>query len=217
METRTDEFASDDDTSLAERLPLAYDLEYESEPIPVVADTDTKPNPVVLGSTDVEIIESRAESDLEDTKPVEVETLLAELAPPEPAAPLPGPEPLVSEQFPEQRVEQTVAPSVLSEERQEMRETAHLSVFEIFGLQKPSEARAQVEQQPPPFRERYADEPIGEDRTASSEHRSAVEAAALRESIEETPLTEAINAGDDRIAGWRRRSRRRSTLLRSNT
>ena len=217
VETRTDEFASDDDTSLAERLPLAYDLEYESEPIPVIADTDTKPNPVVLGSTDDEIIESQAETDLEDTKPAVVETLLAEQAPPEPESLLPEPEPLVSEHFPEQRIEQPPAPSLISETRQESRETAHLSVFEIFGLQKPSEAKAQVEESGEIFRERYGDEPVGEDSVAGTGYKSAIDTTATRDSINEPPLPEAISAGDNRIAGWRRRSRRRSKLLRSHT
>ena len=58
---------------------LFYDLEREPEIFPEVADTDTKPNPVVLGASDDPIAEAALpDHELDDTRPVEVETLLAD-------------------------------------------------------------------------------------------------------------------------------------------
>ncbi len=202
----------EDDTTLSERFPLAYDLELEPEPLPQLVETDTKPNPVVLGAGDELIADQEPAPELDDTRPVEVETLLAEVPPPEIPSPQPEPESIVAEQSlpdPLPDPAPSVAPVVAKAD-----DSSHLSVFEIFGLQKPSEARAgaeadlgakQSETQRPDFRQGAPEIPrlnnLAENRDAP------------REATKADPTC----AGRAPISGWRRSARRNKTLLRTHT
>lgn len=201
----------EDETTLSERFPLAYDLELEPEPLPQLVETDTKPNPVVLGAGD-ELIPD-PEPELDDTRPVEVETLLAEVPPPESPSPQPEPEPIAAEQSAQDPVGDP-EPSVAAVVTKPSDDSSHLSVFEIFGLQKPSETTAgteaplgaqQGETQRPDFRQSA---PVNPRLNGLAER---------REAPQESAQADAPCAGRAPISGWRRSARRNKTLLRTHT
>lgn len=203
----------DEDTTLSEHLPLSYDLDAEPDALPVIAETDTKPNPVVLGTGLAPT--PAVEPELEDTRPVDVETLLAELKapddsqPPIESAPLPEPPPV--QDSGEDRPPATAA---ISGEQGD--DSSRLSVFEIFGLQKPSEALAQATAS-------------GESSGASRDDSQRLESPAMpvaaanaadppaRQPHQEQAqqATDAARSGG-RSAGWRRYARRRNPALRTH-
>ena len=198
----------DDETTLSDRLPLYYDLELEPEPLPQAADTDTKPNPVVLGASDGQAPDAEPDPKLDDTRPVEVETLLAEIPSPEPE-----PEPIVAVQSAQASIadaEPSVSVTTIAPKPQD--DSSHRSVFEIFGLQKPSEARAEAE------------EPLGAHQTESPRpdfrHKAPDDPRlnGLAESwAAKTTQADRRCAGKALISGWRRSARRNKTPLRSHT
>lgn len=202
----------EDDTTLSERFPLAYDLELEPEPLPQLVESDTKPNPVVLGAGDELIAEQEPAAELDDTRPVEVETLLAEVPPPEIPSPQPEPEAIVAEQsLPDPLPDP--APSV-APVAPEPDDSSHLSVFEIFGLQKPSEAIAGSE----------ADQGAQQSETqrpdlsrGSPENTRQKDVAESRDAPQESTKADQTCAKRPSISGWRRSARRNKTLLRTHT
>ena len=211
-----DDVAGDDDTSLSERHPLFYDLEIEPDAMPVVTDTDTKPNPVVLGSNEELIAKAEPEPDLDDTRPVEVETLLAELSPPDAGLSEAEPEPLVQGQ-PAQEVIEKPTPLYTETSPSAADDSSDLSVFEIFGLQKPSEARA-VAEASSDLVSGYHDERQGQDRRLTPTSDSGLrDLAASWELTDESQQPEGQSTISSSVSGWRRSARRRKTLLRSHT
>lgn len=215
-----DDDALDDDTSLSERFPLSYDLELEPEPIPPVADTDTKPNPVARSAGDERIPEALPEPELDDTRPLEVEALLAEIPPPEEPSPEPEADPTAEPTVAEQTEPDPIPapqPSLASLEPKPSDDSAHLSVFEIFGFQKPSEARAEEGNRDEPVPERATEladrdgrsSPVGDVRPVLSANAGETENAPAQASDR--------SAGDAMISGWRRSARRKKTLIRSHT
>lgn len=204
-----------DDTSLSERFPLSYELELEAEVKPPVVDSDTKPNPVVLGAGDELIPDIEAEPKLDDTRPVEVETLLAEIPPPEMPSPEPEAEPEVAEQTAPDPIDKP-QPSIASVASEPASDSSQLSVFEIFGLQKPSEARALAKTEDKAISEPAA-EVTGRDRWSAPIGDAQVLEAEDREP--ETGLVQARDqrASDGMIAGWRRSARRKKAQFRSHT
>lgn len=212
-----------DDTTLSERFPLSYDLELEPDLLPQLAETDTKPNPVVLGAGDELIPDQEPDPELDDTRPVEVESLLAEVGLPEIPDPppeaetiiaeQPAPEPIMSEQPAPQSISDP-EPSFAAAEVKPPDDSSQLSVFEIFGLQKPSEATAgtdapphanQSETQRPDFRQRA---PMNPGWNGLAEN---------REAPQESKKADAPCPGKAPISGWRRSARRNKTLLRTHT
>jgi len=213
--------AADDETSLSERLPLSYDLEIEPEPIAPVAGTDTKPNPVVLGAGDELIPVAEPEPELDDTRPVEVEALLAEIPPleippPEIPSPEPEPEPLVAEQPAQETVDEP-KPSISSVAPERPLDSSHLSVFEIFGLQKPSEARTQAEPPGESVGEAPAEASTHDLRLSPSADAKPISAADNREPANELAQAEVRSTDSATISGWRRSARRKKALIRSHT
>lgn len=207
-----DEF--DDDTSLSERLPLAYDLELEPAAIPQVADSDTKPNPVALGASADLIPEAAPEPKLDDTRPMEVEVLLAEDSPPEVSSPLKAeaepeaPAPVPKAQAPKD--DPPTPDTSLAPKPQD--DSSHLSVFEIFGLQKPSEARTQPERADKPLSDFGATLPDrGPHASSAGELKPAGAANDLK------PDEQPAQADATTISGWRRSARRKKTRIRSHT
>ena len=203
----------EDDTTLSERFPLSYDLELEPEPLSQPAETDTKPNPVVLGAGDELFLDEAPEPELDDTRPVEVEILLAEVPPAEVSSPQPELERIVAEQPAEEPISDPEEPleAVVT---QTPDDSSHLSVFEIFGLQKPSEANAsaeapigneQNETQQPDFRQRA---PRNPKLNGLAESRKASQASTI---------ADVPNASRPPISGWRRSARRNKTLLRTHS
>ncbi len=192
--------ASETDT---DRQPAFYEFETEVEPLPAVVDTDTKPNPVVLSPGFGLEMEPEPEVAPDDTKPVELEALFPEasLPPPQPAAPPPAEE---------RELVEVALPERPSLQPRENRDTAELSVFEIFGLQRPSEARELASAPKEPVRERYrAAEPAP--RIFQREESRYEEPAHLAPS-------KAVSTSDSvTITGLRRRARRRRAIIRSHT
>ncbi|MCY3778816.1 MAG: SRPBCC family protein [Chloroflexi bacterium] len=194
--------ASETDTD-TDKQPAFYDFEPSSEPVPAAVDTDTKPNPVVLAPGFELEIEGEPDVKLDDTKPVVIEALFEDSAvvEPEPAAALPSP---VSDMLSAPMRERPSPPL------RETRDTAELSVFEIFGLQKPSEARAEARLLRTAGRKTDRPDEI------------SAELAQRKVSHIETPeymmppATVAESASGS-ITGLRRRARRGSTMLRSHT
>lgn len=105
---------------------------------PPVADDDTKPNPVVQGTEEIEVIESTSLASLlsvneppvadDDTKPNE------------PIEESPAVQPDEIEDFTETEMA-TTSPKLepIIEPKVDIRDTSRISVFDVFGLQKPSE------------------------------------------------------------------------------
>ena len=216
QEARADDAASDEDTTLSELFPLPYDLELDAEPLPAVVETDTKPNPVVLGAADNLNSDAEPEPALDDTRPVEVETLLAEVPPPTLDLPETEPEPVAAEQTASDVIDEP-EPLPLETLRPTDDDSSRLSVFEIFGLQKPSEAKGKAEA----TGELTSEQPRlsqGIDPSPSPPVEALL--SGLEDgsgSGKEQAATEVNDAGQQTISGWRRRARRRKALLRSHT
>lgn len=206
--------AAADDTTLSERFPLAYDLDAPLDPEPAPAETDTKPNPVVLGVGDDALPGSAPEPELEDTQPVEAEALLADMPPlevgsppAERAAPLPEPPPLSDEA-------QRAAPAPPSSPP---RDASHLSVFEIFGLQKPSESSARAERAGEPLYPDQSGLPSQEARLSAPGDNPALGGPDRLQPAADGAKAACSSRDRSVISGWRRSARRRKTLIRSHT
>lgn len=207
------------DESVTHLYPVAYDLDAEAAPVAAVGDTDTKPNPVVLSAA-APIEEQEEEAELEDTKPIELEALLAEppSAPaPEPApasVPAPEPPPVSAPspaQEPAEEADVPPAPPLETVADRDRINTAQVSVFEIFGLQKPSETQGQR----PLEREAFSVSDVEDARQATrSEVVERPKLAAAPPGFSEA-TAEDVAADSDGLAGFRRRARKRRILLRS--
>ncbi len=112
-----------------EENPFAFD--YDMPPIPASEDGDTKPNPVALAG----LSSFTDEVPMEDTQPIEV------------ALPSADPAPIPAEDAPRPPAQEP--PITALPPRRKDGDTANLSVFEVFGLQKPSKALLEAE---PPAR-----------------------------------------------------------------
>lgn len=176
--------------------------ESAAEPLIMVVDTDTKPNPVVISSGDQEQLPPALEPD--DTKPILIEPPLIE-APVVPAARLPDPAP--AREVREEALPEPVAmpaPALSSASR----DSAHLSVFEVFGLKRPSEMSSRSTLlAPAPSAERDVAAPVLYGR------RDVSEPAPRPESRPDGPAT-GFRYGQ--VTGWRRQARRRKPLIRSH-
>ena len=215
QEPSLDELPEGDGETATDKQPVAYD-EFDAEPVTFVADTDTKPNPVVISTGDEEHPLAAPLAAPDDTKPIHVIPPGIEApAMPEPRAPEPAfqperhePEPAVEPERhvepPSQPVPMPAAPAPSSTAR----DSAHLSVFEVFGLRKPSEASSwPAAAESSPSAEQEVVSPVLYPR------RDAPESAPRQESPPE------VAAPDSRygiVIGWRRQSRRRKTVIRSH-
>ena len=229
-EETPEELAEDATEAASYRQPVAYD---EFEAAPLLADTDTKPNPVAISSAADEELLTAPEPAPDDTKPIRVSPPLIETpaAPetrlPEPQLPEPRipdarlPEPRLPEtRRPETRLpEPVIEPEPISRPAastlpSETRDSAHLSVFEVFGLRKPSEAnsRASRAEAPPPAR-RDLGAPILFPRREVAESAPRPE-PAQRPEVEQDARESSAAYG--RIIGWRRQARRRKAVIRSH-
>ena len=209
------------DESVTRLHPVAYDLDAEAAPVAAVGDTDTKPNPVVLSAA-APIEEQEEEAELEDTKPIELEALLAEppSAPaPEPApdpapAPMPQPPPVSAPspaQEPAEEADVPPAPPLEPVADRDRINTAQVSVFEIFGLQKPSETQGQR----PLEREAFSVSDVADSRQSIMSERDERPALAAAPPGFGKATAEDVAANSDGLAGFRRRARKRRILLRS--
>ncbi len=210
----------DDDTSLSERLPLAYDLELEPAALPPVADSDTKPNPVALGAGEELNPNLAPEPKLDDTRPMEVEVLLAEDPPQEiPTTPEPEPqteaealalEPMAQAPKDDPPPDTSLAPKPLDD-------SSNLSVFEIFGLRKPSETRADTENAHEPRSDFGATFTDRGTQASSAGELEPVGAENDKMPEEKPAQADARYADATTISGWRRSARRKKTRIRSHT
>ena len=212
LEAAEDESTAGDAETATDKQPAFRDR-FLAEPLPAVADTDTKPNPVVLSAADEEALLAAPPVAPDDTKPIQV------FPPPAAAPERPAPAPLPPEPppTPERRA---LEPPPTPERRAPApeplpmpaapnpRDSAHLSVFEIFGLKKPSESSSwSAPVETPPRAERDSTPPV------LYSPPDLPETAPDRES---PPVAEAHGARDGIVIGWRRRSRRRRPPIRSH-
>ena len=195
-EPSLDELPEGETETATDKQPVSYD-EFEAEPLIFVADTDTKPNPVVISTEAEEALPAAPEPAPDDTKPIQVIPPAIQ-APVMPAARLPGPP------APERRAPEPIAMPAQSAGR----DTGHLSVFEVFGLRKPSEAGAL----PPPIEPSpSAEHDLGA--PALYPRQDAAESAPRLETPPESAEPEARCVS---VTGWRRQARRLKTVIRSH-
>ncbi len=211
-EAAPDELPEGDDETATDKQPVSYD-EYDAEPVAFVRDTDTKPNPVVISTGDDERLPRTPDPAPDDTKPIRVIPPVTEApALPEPRAPeprLPAPlaepeRPVVPAVSPPEPMAMPAAPALSSEAR----DTANLSVFEVFGLRKPSEARSwpsAVEPAPSDARDVPAAIPYPRQ-----------DVPEAKPSLDSPPDAGDAIARPGLVIGWRRQSRRRKTVIRSH-
>ena len=205
-EAAPDELPDDAETA-TDRQPVSYD-DYDSEPVTFVADTDTKPNPVVISTPDDAPRPAVPEAAPDDTKPIQVSPPIIE-APliPEPRIPEPALVPERREETAAASLEPIALPAAPALP-DKPHNSAHLSVFEVFGLRKPSEmsrGESRIESSPPAERETLA--PVLYAR------RDEPDAAPPLQSQPEATETDT---GYGRVTGWRRQTRRHTTLIRSH-
>ena len=124
---------ADDDDGLFEDLqPIAFALDDEPSPQTGAADGDTKPNPVVLGGDGMLDMELQKKEIAAATEPIDAEVVSIE--------PDIREEIIEEPQVPEEPVEAiAINRPVPVRTRQGAVDSSMLSVFEIFGLPKPSE------------------------------------------------------------------------------
>lgn len=206
-ELSPDEFSEADAETATDKQPVSYD-EFDAKPLPFVADTDTKPNPVVISTGDEEQLLAAPDAAPDDTKPIRVSPSVVEAGViPEPR----WPDPVLKA---ERRDESPVEPPAPIEipaapaSSSEARDSAHLSVFEVFGLRKPSEASSwSSPAESPPRAERGMRSPA---------------LYARRDNPDSPPLMETAPDTADtgkqyrKVTGWRRQSRRRKPVIRSH-
>lgn len=125
--------------------PISYNIQSESIPEPPVADDDTKPNPVVQGTE--EIVEPSFLQQI-DEPPITINDT-------KPNAPITDEDIATDssvddiEESTVEKIEPTPAPKDVTQETAsptyptppDIRDTASVSVFDVFGLQKPSETQ----------------------------------------------------------------------------
>ena len=204
-----------DGTPATDRQPAVYEIGLE--PAPASTDTDTKPNPVVLSTFDSPSEESPAETELEDTRPIELEALLAEprfvdqATSKMPDAIEPTPE-TSAPAAADDAADAEPASRVVEKPRFRQIDSAHVSVFEIFGLQKPSEA-AKRQGAPSAAPRDSVVEPV-----AIPQSPAVVNPPAISMKANDGAQTPTYPAGlaNGGITGLRRQSRRRKPRLRSH-
>lgn len=183
------------ESEYAAKQPISYELDRETDLIPAAADDDTKPNPVVQA---VEKIQDPARA--QDKTQAASESITSEPLTPEPASNLPT----IPQAEDLSRKKPAVTPS------RAIRGIADVSVFDVFGLQKPSEAEHSL---------KIASQgPKAPDLAASTSENVPETLNALMEEAEDATETAASMAGAKtaiQLTGWRRISRRRKMGLRS--
>ena len=205
-EAMPDELPDDAETA-TDRQPVSYD-EYDAEPVTFVADTDTKPNPVVISTPDDAPLPAMPEAAPDDTKPIQISPPIVE-APliPEPRIPEPALVPERREELAAASLEPIALPAAPALP-DKTHNSAHLSVFEVFGLRKPSEmshGESRFESSAPAERETFA--PVIYAR------RDEPNAAPP---LQTQPEATETDTGYGRVTGWRRQARRHTTLIRSH-
>ncbi len=178
------------ESEYAAKQPISYELDRETDPIPAAADDDTKPNPVVQA---VEKIQGSARA--QDKTQAASEPLTPEPVSNKP--PIPQAEDL-------SRKEPAITPS------RAIRGAADVSVFDVFGLQKPSEAENSL---------KIASQgPKAPDLAASASENVPEALNAPLEAAEDAAETDASMAGAKmaiQLTGRRRIARRQKMGLRS--
>ncbi len=197
------ELAGDELDTDTDRQAALYDFDVGAAPLPAALETDTKPNPVVLAPAFELEGDIQPAPQLGDTEPVVVEALIA-------APPPPSPKPTVPPRAQTSDWPESWAPEPLRSPPRETRDSSELSVFEIFGLQKPSEASNAERTLGDSLRDIDAPAPqaIGA---------APVEPSRFEERSALTPTEASTEAQPDLITGLRRRERRRRSLLRSHS
>jgi len=202
-----------DAKTATDKQPVSYD-EFEAVPLPFVTDSDTKPNPVVISTGAEEQLLAAPEPAPDDTKPIQISPPIVE-APVkhEPRRPEPAAEP-------ERRVEPPLSPPapIAMPAAPPLRDSAQLSVFEVFGLKKPSEA-SPSDSPAAPAREAERDMalPAPYPRHDGREFSPRIESQPVpAPRIESGPKAAETDGRYASVTGWRRQARRRKTVIRSH-
>lgn len=199
IEASLEEQPESESETATDKQPVSYD-ELDAEPLSFVADTDTKPNPVVISTVEDDPLIAMPEAAPDDTKPIQISP-----APvmPEPRSPEPAIVPEWRDEPPVAQPAPTAVPAAPV-----LRDSTHLSVFEVFGLKKPSEANSwSAPVEPSPGTERDLGSPV------LYPPRDRPESAARLESPPSAGATDTVQRV---LTGWRRQSRRRKTVIRSH-
>ena len=202
--------------------PVAFATDEDSDPAPGQADGDTKPNPVVLGGDGLLDMESQKNEIEAATEPID-----AEIVNIEPDDLKEGIE--AQDRPPDEPVEAiSIDRPVPARAQRVSVDTSTLSVFEIFGLQKPSETR-DLQPSPgnslaePTSMERDDDGPIERRRDLSFffDEEDAAPRGQL-DSLDSSPIAKTAAFGESvqtispHLTGMRRLTRRLSCPLRTH-
>lgn len=197
------DLAADDAYAESEQLPMqpiAYELDDEATPIPAATEDDTKPNPVIQAAQAIQSASpAPAKIEAESESPAP-ETASVDAPPAEMPTPI-----------------------------KHSRDTASISVFDVFGLQKPSQTKipkvlAQPSAEPPPAPAKSESHPESLDdppqipltESADEDAFSAADAIERVTPLETEPTSMAAAHAriEIQLSGWRRVSRRQEYPLR---
>ncbi|MCY4464287.1 MAG: SRPBCC family protein [Chloroflexi bacterium] len=176
----TDVFSADGEN------PFAFD--YDMAPIPASEEGDTKPNPVALAGLSSLTDEVR----LDDTQPIDI------------AVPVTDPPPIAAKETPRPPAQKPPEPAPATAPRRKDIDAASMSVFEIFGLQRPSKAL-------------LAPEPTAQSTNDDKRKGDGAQQIPADEIAAETPAaTLHSDSGTNwrAVTGARRAARRRAILVR---
>ncbi len=127
--------ANGDEAVPEDLQPVAYALDEDADPAPGQTDGDTKPNPVVLGGDGLLDMESQKNEIEAATEPIDAE--IVNIEPDDLKEVIEAPDRSANE--PVEAI--SINRPVPARAQRDSVDTSTLSVFEIFGLQKPSETR----------------------------------------------------------------------------
>ena len=205
-------------------LPLMFEIEQASAAPHSVPGTDTKPNPVVQTGDIVAEVE-RQDTVLEEaTQPIDMEIISYE--------PLEVSEHEEPENKPVEIQKPVSEPpkAAIEPPPREPRavDTSAVSVFELFGLRKPSEAggqllddkpasdRAAVGQSPEEPGKTRVDDPFRRMEALQQSSSSAIDRVSKSDQLAIGGRLDEPVVSEGRIIGWRRKTRMRQYLLRSH-
>ncbi len=199
---------SADETELVETSEQESAEEAPLEAAPALIETDTRPNPVVLANAPEEAEIEPLDAELDDTRPIEVEVFLPEAYTRKPEEPpvidapraIPSPPPAPTEEEP-------AAMPTPQPVRETADESARLSVFEVFGLRRPSEIAADDSAPTPGI------SALRSDRTPVAERPARPPAIRVEAPADGASGSDEFTA----IVGLRRTSRRQRPRLRRHT
>ena len=188
------------------KQPISYELDNETTPSPAAADDDTKPNPVVQAAGKIQ-----SPTPAKDKTQAASEPLAAAQLTPETAAQEANREHIIPQTEELSREKQAITPS------RAIRGAADISVFDVFGLQKPSETenKPKISSQRPEAPDLAISASESNPETLNARIEDAEDAAEMTASPEAETASITCARIEIQLTGWRRISRWRKLKLRS--